>query len=467
MFDKTISLLGGVTMITKNFRLRSFTVISALLVMASLILSACAPAAQVPVTAATDTAAPTKPAATATTAPTATQAVSEPTIKVVNDPKLGKILVDDKGMTLYIYTKDVADKSNCAAGCLANWPPLLTAGSPKAGDGVDASKLGSTDLGDGRKIVTYNHMPLYYWVKDTKPGDTAGQNVGKVWYVLSPDGTVIKDVAAVPTTAPAATSGEPTIKVVSDPKYGKILVDDKGMTLYIYTKDVADKSNCAAGCLANWPPLLTEGSPKAGDGVDASKLGSTALADGRKIVTYNHMPLYYWVKDTKPGDTTGQNVGKVWFVLSPDGNIIKDAVATPAASSNSDTGYGNSSSSSSTASSEPTISVVTDPKLGKILVDEKGMTLYIYTKDAPDMTNCSDQCMAAWPPLLSLGSPKAGDGVDASKLSTITLPDGRKMVTYDHKPLYYWVKDAKPGDTTGQNVGGVWYVLAPDGSIVK
>jgi predicted lipoprotein with Yx(FWY)xxD motif len=96
-------------------------------------------------------------------------------------------------------------------------------------------------------------------------------------------------------------------------------VDGKGMTLYMFDKDTADKSNCDASCLAKWPPLITQGNPTLGDGVDKAMVGSAKLADGRMIVTYNHMPLYYWFKDQKPGDTSGQAVGSVWWVVGPDG----------------------------------------------------------------------------------------------------------------------------------------------------
>ena len=267
------------------------------------------------------------PATTASvTQPATTQAVSSAstvTIDVATDPTLGKYLVDSKGMALYVFTKDGPDQSNCDAKCLANWPALVTSGTTKVGPGVDASLIGTATLADGAKIVTYDHMPLYYFIKDTKPGQISGENVGSVWFVVSPDGTPVDTPSvATPTAAPAVTITEPTINVASDPTLGQILVDGKGMTLYIYTKDGPDQSNCNAGCLANWPPLLTQSSPTLGPGVDDSKIGSAVLADGTRIVTYNHMPLYYFIKDTKAGDTSGQGVGSVWYVLSPDGEII-------------------------------------------------------------------------------------------------------------------------------------------------
>ena len=434
-----------------------------LLIMTALVLAACQSKsssynAQAAVSQATATSAPAP-----TTAPkaSATAAVSaEAVINVAMDPKLGNILVDSKGMTLYIFTKDTPGKSNCDAACLAKWPPLLTEGSPKLGTGVDAALVGSAMLADGSKIVTYNGMPLYYWIKDTKPGDTTGQDVGGVWYVVSPKGEKVEAAEeASPTSTPAAAAFvEPTINVATDPKLGSILVDGKGMTLYMFTKDEPNKSNCNADCLAKWPPLLTQGSPVLGAGVDDSKIGSAMLADGTKIVTYNGMPLYYWVKDMKPGDTTGEGVGSVWYVVSPDGKKVEEP--------GEDKGTETPVPAAAAAAGEVTLNVYTDPKLGQILVDGKGMTLYMYTVDGPNQSNCTGDCLVKWPPFLTKGNPVLGTGVDDSKVGTAKLADGTLIVTYNGMPLYYWFKDTKPGDTLGQGVGSVWYVVNPDGEAV-
>jgi predicted lipoprotein with Yx(FWY)xxD motif len=100
---------------------------------------------------------------------------------------------------------------------------------------------------------------------------------------------------------------------------GSFLVDSKGMTLYLYTKDSPNTSNCYTVCATAWPPLLTSGAPVAGTGVNAAMLGTTKRTDGTMEVTYNGWPLYYWVNDKKPGDTTGENVQNVWFVITPAG----------------------------------------------------------------------------------------------------------------------------------------------------
>jgi predicted lipoprotein with Yx(FWY)xxD motif len=101
---------------------------------------------------------------------------------------LGTVLVDGKGMTLYMFEKDKDGKSSCDGACAAAWPPLTTSGKAAPGSGVKASLLGTTQRADGSTQVTYNNWPLYYFVKDAAPGDTAGQDVdafGAEWYVLS------------------------------------------------------------------------------------------------------------------------------------------------------------------------------------------------------------------------------------------------------------------------------------------
>ena len=167
--------------------------------LVALALAACQPAAVPPLPPAATSAPMVTPAPQVTTAPVVTEAVASPTataqseaeINIATDAKLGKILVGGKGMTLYMFTKDEPDKSNCNGKCIENWPPLLTQGHPTLGEGVDPSMVGTATLADGSLIVTYNHMPLYYWAKDKAPGDTTGQGNNNVWYVVAPNGTVV------------------------------------------------------------------------------------------------------------------------------------------------------------------------------------------------------------------------------------------------------------------------------------
>lgn len=122
-------------------------------------------------------------------------------------------------------------------------------------------------------------------------------------------------------SAPAAADAATLALKMADSSLGSILVDGKGMTLYMFTKDSANTSNCTGQCLAAWPALM--GKPTMGSGVDDSKLGSFQRADGSTQASYNGWPLYYWKNDAKPGDVTGQNVNSVWFVLDRDGNPVK------------------------------------------------------------------------------------------------------------------------------------------------
>jgi predicted lipoprotein with Yx(FWY)xxD motif len=131
-------------------------------------------------------------------------------------------------------------------------------------------------------------------------------------------------LTVMPTATPVNTvTTEAVISVVTDPKFGKILVGASGMTLYAYSKDSADTVTCTGQCAVNWPPLSTQGKPVLGNGVNPDMVGTAQLTDGSKVVTYNHSPLYNWANDHKAGDVTGQGVGGVWFVVSPDGKMIK------------------------------------------------------------------------------------------------------------------------------------------------
>ena len=112
----------------------------------------------------------------------------------VRDSKLGKILVDGHGRTLYLFEADKGTSSTCYGACASAWPPLTTTGKPQAGNGASPALLGTTPRTDHTTEVTYNHHPLYYFVSDTKPGDITGQGLnsfGTKWYVLNPKGNKI------------------------------------------------------------------------------------------------------------------------------------------------------------------------------------------------------------------------------------------------------------------------------------
>ena len=104
---------------------------------------------------------------------------------------------------------------------------------------------------------------------------------------------------------------------------GTILTDEEGRTLYVFLSDSEGESTCYDDCAQTWPALETEGDPQAGEGADASLLGTTEREDGALQATYNEMPLYYYADDAEPGETNGQGVGDVWFVVSTAGEPIQ------------------------------------------------------------------------------------------------------------------------------------------------
>jgi predicted lipoprotein with Yx(FWY)xxD motif len=122
-----------------------------------------------------------------------------------------------------------------------------------------------------------------------------------------------------------APTGAPRIAAASS-SLGRILVDGRGHTLYLFAKDMAGRSACVGQCAGFWPPLIASAKPIAATGAKASLLGTTKRPDGRLQVTYNHHPLYTFVKDARKGQTTGEELnafGAEWYALSPAGAKVQ------------------------------------------------------------------------------------------------------------------------------------------------
>jgi predicted lipoprotein with Yx(FWY)xxD motif len=140
--------------------------------------------------------------------------------------------------------------------------------------------------------------------------------------------------AATPKTSSGAAA---TVGVASNDSLGKILVDSRGRTVYLFQKDTGSTSTCSGECAVDWPPVTAKGKPTAGDGVSASKLGTTKRSDGSEQVTYDSHPLYRYQGDQSAGDANGQGLtafGAAWYVVSPAGSRI-----TTASSGGSSPGY--------------------------------------------------------------------------------------------------------------------------------
>ena len=129
-----------------------------------------------------------------TGSPAPTRAAPTATVAFASNPKLGQILVDGNGRTLYLFEADKGSSSTCYGACAAYWPPLLTGGAPVAATGLNPSLVGTTKRTDGTTEVTYAGHPLYYVLTDHNPGDATGQavnNFGASWYVIGTNGSKV------------------------------------------------------------------------------------------------------------------------------------------------------------------------------------------------------------------------------------------------------------------------------------
>lgn len=136
--------------------------------------------------------------------------------------------------------------------------------------------------------------------------------------------------SASPSTAPsggaAAAAGGPATVNTASGDLGTFLVGTDGRTVYLWEGDSGTTSKCTGACAGAWPPLTTTGAPQASGSAMASLLGTTKRADGAMQVTYNGHPLYYFVKDTGPGSTAGQEVdafGAEWYAVAPSGKSVE------------------------------------------------------------------------------------------------------------------------------------------------
>lgn len=331
-----------------------------------------------------------------------------PTVGLSSSDELGPYLVGPDGMTLYSFTPDPLNQTVCYNACAENWPPLIvdSADNLTMAEGIPGT-LGVIERENGELQVSYNGIALYYWKFDQAVGDTTGQLVGKVWWIVPPATVYPQRVADL----------------------GTVLVGPSGMTLYIFTKDSPDTSNCYDQCATNWPPLLVDSADALIPGVNLlGEFGTTTRTDDTLQVTYNGMPLYYWKDDKAIGDTTGQAVGDVWYVVQPEVVGWREV-----------------------------------GDMGNLLVANNGMTVYTFDNDAEGASNCTGDCLENWPAVtVNEGDAlTAGVDVDGELGSIVREDNGRIQLTLNGMPLYYWKDDKVPGDATGDGVGDVWHVVKP------
>lgn len=225
--------------------------------------------------------------------------IEQPIIKISS----GNYIVDSKGKTLYLFTKDVMGDSNCTGSCLTIWPVFYQE-KIAVSSGLEPSDFGTISRDDGNKQTTYKGWPLYYFTSDVNPGDIKGEGINKIWFIARPDYAVF----------------------IADKDNKKFIVNANGISLYNFTNDKPGVSNCTGDCL-NMSVFYDE-NIVAPSIMNATDFGVIINSKGSKQTTYKQMPLYYFVNDTKRGNTNGQGVNNAWFVVNPEATLAP-VVITP------------------------------------------------------------------------------------------------------------------------------------------
>ncbi|WP_338894705.1 SCO0930 family lipoprotein [Streptomyces sp. TG1A-60] len=298
-------------------------------------------------------------------------------------------------------------------------------------------------------------------------GSSSAQNVGAASSPTLGAGT-IAGVGAAGSSAQdqaqsttAASAGQLT--VWNSDEYGKVLTDSAGRTLYRFDKDTAEppKTTCEGECATTWPPVPASGATAA-EGVDKALLGEVTRPDGTKQLTVGGWPLYYYAKDTKAGDINGQGLKGTWFASAPDGK--------KASTKGGDSAAGDAGGE---VAEQAGLTTRNDAKLGEVVVDKNGMTVYRFLKDNqwPMKTECTGACLDKWPVVAPVDE-KDTKGINLQGSTpnrgyvVFDRPDGIKQQTIDCIPLYTFAGDKAPGDTNGQGVGGTWFAINGDGEAI-
>lgn len=228
------------------------------------------------------------------------------------------------------------------------------------------------------------------------------------------------------------------IQLATDAKFGAVLTDKDGKSLYFFATDVAGTANCTGGCETVWP-LYYSADASTDLNLNKAEVGEITRADGRKQSTYKGYPLYYYATDAVAGDVKGDGIGGIWFVAKPDYSLMLANAQLVGANGKTYTsayveGTGNT----------------------KYFTDALGRTLYAF---GPDKNNKNTYTKAdlsnntIWPvyeiELKSLPS------VITKDLIGVIDVFGKKQMTYKGWPLYYFASDAKRGDNKGITIGGI------------
>ncbi|WP_299290628.1 hypothetical protein [uncultured Mucilaginibacter sp.] len=254
--------------------------------------------------------------------------------------------------------------------------------------------------------------------------------------------TACKKTATSP-TAPLVVTG---VQLTANDKFGNVLTDNNGKTLYFFAMDVSGTSACNDGCALTWLPFYKD-APTIGTGLTATDFATITRADGSKQNTYKGWPIYYYTGDAKAGDVTGDGLEKLWFVAKADYTVMlgnaqlvgKDGVQY-------------------TSLSKP------GKEISQYLTDAYGRTLYAFTPDKFKKNNYTKADFsndAIWPIYKVDAVQSVPSILDKTQFDVITV-FGKTQLVYKGWPMYYYISDnGVRGGTTGVSVPspGVWPIV--------
>lgn len=255
----------------------------------------------------------TSTTSTATTASTSSAPVYS--VQVGNSASIGHYLENGSGFTLYMFGNDKPGNgtSTCTGTCAAAWPPFY-ASTLNLPSNLSSTSFSTITRSDGSKQTTYNGWPLYYYVSDKSAGSMIGEGFdqfGSFWYAIPP--TLQQSGGQIIGGAPYS------VGVAYKPSIGLYLTNSSGFTLYFRSTDTPNSgtTTCTTDqCEASWP-VFYQPSLNLPPGLGPAQFSAITAYNATKITTYNGFPLFYWVGDTKAGDTTGEDVGSFLVATLP------------------------------------------------------------------------------------------------------------------------------------------------------
>jgi predicted lipoprotein with Yx(FWY)xxD motif len=254
-------------------------------------------------------------------------------INLTNNAKLGKILSDEAGRTLYFFTPDVTNNPTlCVGDCAVAWPPFYKE-NPSLGTGLDPKDFGVITRTDGKKQSTYKGWTLFYFKDDVAAGDTKGEGLENAWFVAKPDYTIMLGHAQL--VGLDGVSYTSNYKPGTD-RFSPFFTDDRGVTLYTFTKDGDKKNNYTSATdqtvNAVWPIFPGSKTLVLPSILKASDFDIIMVFNNPQL-TYKGKPVYTFGKDNRVmGSTKGVSVPTpgIWPVATDTNLAIQLPAAPPA-----------------------------------------------------------------------------------------------------------------------------------------